>query len=368
MLSRPRRLALSWRAVRRCSVRCLMRSVRSAIWTSGEPVSLSSRRYAVITSVLLGSVADGTRCPFLILWIPYSLMSLPDGNRSDERSKPRKQRGGLFGALSRVGRGHVPATDHHQNLGESGRYGLLSLRERLVRGREPHRDGTADRGRVPAGLRASRIEGLAQRDALFERGGVRVPHVRVPRGEPQHPLPLRAYPDGRVRSLHRFGLGDGVLQLVEPALEGGPRFGPEELHRLERFVEHRDAIAGARERKAELRELRLVPARADPKLEASVREVVDGDRDLRHESRMPVEVARHVQPHPRALRNRGHRREHGPSVEDRRRRIGAEREKMVEWPDVIESRIVGDPPDIDVNVDRMDLLRKLQAVAKRVRS
>src|SRR5437879_13623371 len=65
MLSSPRRLALSWRAVRRCSVRCLMRSVRSAIWTSGEPVSFSSRRYDAITSGLLGRVADGTRCPFL---------------------------------------------------------------------------------------------------------------------------------------------------------------------------------------------------------------------------------------------------------------------------------------------------------------
>src|SRR2546422_6025547 len=65
MLSSPRRLALSWRAVRRCSVRCLIRSVRSAIWISGEPVSFASRRYAEMTSGLLGRVADGTRCPFL---------------------------------------------------------------------------------------------------------------------------------------------------------------------------------------------------------------------------------------------------------------------------------------------------------------
>src|SRR5437879_13134136 len=65
MLSSPRRLALSWGGVRRCWVRCLIRSVRSAIWISGEPVSLVSRRYAEITSALLGRVADGTRCPFL---------------------------------------------------------------------------------------------------------------------------------------------------------------------------------------------------------------------------------------------------------------------------------------------------------------
>src|SRR5258707_58967 len=149
MLSSPRRLALSWRAVRRCSVRCLIRSVRSAIWTSGEPVSLSSRRYAVITSVLLGSVADGTRCPFLILWISYSLMSLPDENRSAEPSEPRKQRGELFDALSRVARGHaLQPAGHHQKLGESAVDGVLRLLQRLVRGREPHRDRATDRARI----------------------------------------------------------------------------------------------------------------------------------------------------------------------------------------------------------------------------
>src|SRR5712692_1236076 len=133
MLSSPRRLALSWRAVRRCSVRCLMRSVRSAIWTSGEPVSLSSRRYAVITSFLLGSVADGTRCPFLILWISYSLMSLPDGYRLAERSEPRKKRGSLFGAFPWVARRRPAAADHHQNFGETGRDCRLRLLQRLLR-------------------------------------------------------------------------------------------------------------------------------------------------------------------------------------------------------------------------------------------
>src|ERR1700694_5236813 len=145
MLSSPRRLALSWRAVRRCSVRCLIRSVRSAIWTSGEPVSLSSLRDGVITSALLGSVADGTRCPFLILWISYSLMSLPDANRSAEPSESRKQRGELFDALPRVGHGHVSTAGHHQKLGESGIHGGLRVLERLVWCREPDRYGSAHR-------------------------------------------------------------------------------------------------------------------------------------------------------------------------------------------------------------------------------
>src|SRR5438093_7388496 len=197
MLSSPRRLALSWRAVRRCSVRCLMRSVKSAIWISGEPVSLSSRRYAVITSFLLGSVADGTRCPFLILWISYSLMSLPDASRSAELSEPRKQRGDLFDTLPRVSRGHAATAGHHKKLGESGVDGRLRVLERLVRCRESERDRPSDRRGVAARLAGGGVERLVQRDGLLEWAGVGVPHVRMPSCEAQHPLPLRADPDWR---------------------------------------------------------------------------------------------------------------------------------------------------------------------------
>src|ERR1700730_10563379 len=169
MLSSPRRLALSVRAARRWWVGCLIRSVRSAIWTSGEPVSLSSRRYAVITSVLLGSVADGTRCPFLILWISYSLVSLPDANRSAEPSKPRKERGELLDALSWVGRRRVSTAGHHEKLGESGLDSGLRLLQGLLWRRETYRDRPADRCRIAAHPRAHAVEGLVERDGLFER-------------------------------------------------------------------------------------------------------------------------------------------------------------------------------------------------------
>src|SRR5712692_9658508 len=142
MLSSPRRLALSWRAVRRCSVRCLMRSVRSAIWISGEPVSAVSRRYAEITSALLGRVADGTRCPFLdpldLLFVSKSSGSrgaLPPGPRLlPERSQPRQERRGFFGALAWIHRGHrLPArADHDQQLAEARLDRRIRLRERRV--------------------------------------------------------------------------------------------------------------------------------------------------------------------------------------------------------------------------------------------
>src|SRR6267378_4043398 len=224
MLSSPRRLALSWRAVRRCSVRCLIRSVRSAIWTSGEPVSLSSRRYAVITSFLLGSVADGTRSPFLILWISYSLMSLPDAARSAERSEPRKERGDLFSALPRVARGHVSAADHEQDLCETSTHGGLGLLKRLLGRREAHRDRPAERRRVAASLDARRVERFRQCDGIIECPGVGVPYIRMTSGEAEHPRPLRADPDRRMRPLDGLWLGDGILQLVEASLVGRPRF------------------------------------------------------------------------------------------------------------------------------------------------
>ena len=169
-----------------------------------------------------------------------------------------------------------------------------------------------------------------------------------------------------MRPLHRLGLRDRVLQLVEAALVRRSRLGPEELHRAQRFVEHRDAIARAREREAELGELGLIPACPDPELEATARKVIDSDGDLRHEARVPVEVAGHVQTHPCAFGDRCHRAEHRPAIEDERGRIRSERDEVIERPDVVEACPVGDAPDIDLHVDRMDLLRKLQAVAERI--
>src|SRR3989442_562720 len=194
MLSSPRRLALSWRAVRRCSVRGLIRSGRSAILTSREPGSLSSRPYAATTSALFGSVADGTRCPFLILWISYSLMSLPDAERSAERSKPRKECCDRFDALPRVVRGRAAATGHHEKLSESGVDGRLRVLERLVRCRESKRDRPSDRRRVAAHLAGGGVERLVQRDRLLQWAGVPLPHGPMPSGEAQHPRPLPADP------------------------------------------------------------------------------------------------------------------------------------------------------------------------------
>src|SRR6476660_5817631 len=59
-LRRPRREWLSLGKLARCRFRSRIRSVRSAIWTSGEPVSPSLVAYPVMISVF-ASRASGTR-------------------------------------------------------------------------------------------------------------------------------------------------------------------------------------------------------------------------------------------------------------------------------------------------------------------
>src|SRR5262245_21778882 len=58
ILSRPRRDAWSFLFARMCSVRLLIRSVRSATCTSGEPLSLSARRWVAMIWVLRSFVID----------------------------------------------------------------------------------------------------------------------------------------------------------------------------------------------------------------------------------------------------------------------------------------------------------------------
>src|SRR5579862_6118685 len=58
MTSRPRREWKSLLCVARCSVRFLIRSLRTATCTSGEPVSPSLRAYSLMISCLRGSAID----------------------------------------------------------------------------------------------------------------------------------------------------------------------------------------------------------------------------------------------------------------------------------------------------------------------
>ena len=113
-------------------------------------------------------------------------------------------------------------------------------------------------------------------------------------------------------------------------------------------------------------ELRLVPGGAQPHLEPAAGEVVDRHRDLREQTRVTVQIPGHVQTDARACGVLRDGAEDGPAVEDRLCRIVAERDEMIERPEVIEPGCIGDAPGLALGVDRMDLLRKLDADAKRM--
>src|SRR2546421_12639557 len=110
-------------------------------------------------------------------------MSLPDADRSAEGSEPRKERGGLLGALPRVARRRVSSADHEQDLGESSVDGGLRLPQCLLWGREAHRDRPPERGRIATALRAGPVERFGERAGLFECPSVGMPYVRMPSAE-----------------------------------------------------------------------------------------------------------------------------------------------------------------------------------------
>src|SRR5260221_2189114 len=99
----------------------------------------------------------------------------------------------------------------------------------------------------------------------------------------------------------------------------------------------------------------LIPSRPKPDLETSVRDVVDGRRDLREQRRMPMDVPADEDADADPLGVRRLRRERRPGVEDRTGRVAARGglREMVRVPDLIEARLVSRPPDLTLLGDRV---------------
>src|SRR3977135_2566641 len=96
--------------------------------------------------------------------------------------------------------------------------------------------------------------------------------------------------------------------------------------------------------------------------------MVDGDRHLRQHRRMAVGVAGDQAADAHALGGFGHRGLQRPAFKNRPVWAArANRCEMVEIPDVIEVRFVGDLPDDAQLLDGAVLARQLQAEAKWVR-
>src|SRR6185436_3036595 len=136
------------------------------------------------------------------------------------------------------------------------------------------------------------------------------------------------------------------------SVERRARLGPQRLQHLTGLVEAIDAFRGAlRELHSVHRELRLVPTRPDTHLEAATGEVIDGDGDLREQTRMPVEIPSDVEPDMRAPGDLGDRRKQRPAVVDRLRLVLMDRDQVVEEPEMIEAGGIDHAPGLALRLE-----------------
>src|SRR5450759_1349481 len=170
-----------------------------------------------------------------------------------------------------------------------------------------------------------------------------VPDVSVACDQPQGADAGRSDPEGRMWLLDGLRVGDGVLEVVVAAVEGGAFLREQRLDDAQRLAQAADAVVEALE--AIHLVLDLGPRRADAELQAAAGKVIDGDGLLGQQGRVAVRVSRHEAADAHPLRRLGHRRLEGPAFVDGA--VGppaADRREVVEVPHVIEARLVRYPP------------------------
>ena len=168
---------------------------------------------------------------------------------------------------------------------------------------------------------------------LLDRPADEVPVLRVPGGRAQRPaLAAAADADGRMGPLHPLGLAAGVGQLVVVAGEGRRLLREEPDQDLAGLLEAVAALLGRPELDAVGAGFLLVPAGADPELEAAVRDDVERGGHVGEHGRVPVVDPRHEHPEAEAPRGLGQRRQRDPPLEAGARRVRPDRVEVVERP------------------------------------
>src|SRR5437660_4421562 len=100
-----------------------------------------------------------------------------------------------------------------------------------------------DRAWVATGAGASLVQHPALLSCLLSGRGARaVPYIRVAGHHHHHLLAASPNPDRWMWLLDRFGVCDGVAEVVVAALEGGPILGPERDDGVERFAQPPHAV------------------------------------------------------------------------------------------------------------------------------
>jgi hypothetical protein len=205
-----------------------------------------------------------------------------------------------------------------------------------------------------AGIASDLAAGLDQLPAsgrgLLEALAGRVLHIGVACGDPQRRRAAGADPHRRVGTLEGLWVGDRPSQLVVAAVEARSLLAPEQLEHPQAFGQPAHAVVDV---DAEHLVLHRRPARADAELEATSREVIHGDGCLGQDRGVTENHAGNEQAYPGTTRRLGHRPEQRPTFENRSVcAIRILRDQVVECPAVVEARLIRDPPDLAVRLDR----------------
>src|SRR2546421_77414 len=212
MTRRPRREWKSLLCVAKCSVRFLMRSLSTATWTSGEPVSPSLRAYSLMTSCLRGSVIDiGSLLSLVVQHTHRTKRAVGDlGERhqlgaaggADALAVAKLQHEGPIGGAER---------EHGLAASQAGRFGLRQGKRRDVVQRRLDRKQVLEWGRtMPKGgefIQGNRL------------GLVEGPHPGAPEGRN---MTKGAQAQGQIaskradiRALAHLGLEFGMVRVGE---------------------------------------------------------------------------------------------------------------------------------------------------------
>jgi hypothetical protein len=193
------------------------------------------------------------------------------------------------------------------------RQGCCGRRLRLERARGPEQvviphvdaDRDADRRGIPS-------HAIARRREIPPEGGqpfvgqtepCRVPGVRVPCRELEHPRSLGSDQDRHVPSSRRDE--DGVRGLHPAAIEIGSSVADQAQDDRQRFLEPPHLVVGG---VAECLVFGVVPATAQPKDQAPIADVIQRGRHLRQQGRVPETRGHHDRAQPDAARRLGDRR------------------------------------------------------------
>src|SRR5205807_4203715 len=138
----------------------------------------------------------------------------------------------------------------------------------------------------------------------------------------------------------------GVAQLVVLAVERARVHARHQVDDLNRLLETADQLPRLGERDAEHRVLWLVPAGAQPDLEAAVGDVIDGDRHLGHYLRVAKRVGRDQDAHTDLFCARREAGQQRPCLEVRAGRP-ARLDEVVAKPCAFEAQALEELPALD---------------------